>query len=291
MTQLDETAVNVLVDGSAKEGPRRGGVGLLVVWAGPDGHEKMHEESLPYAYEGTTNNRMEIQAVIDALDLVTNRYSPVDAKEFGKIVIHTDSTYVYNGYRAALYKWTGRKWRTQAGTPVLNVERWKELRRLVNRLHRDGLRVEVHLVPGKSDEYTKRVDKLAKRSADSELRRKDDPHDIRKKWSPKNVGKDNVRMRGQEEVVRIIKDEYLRGHRECRYLYEIIDQRSPDYQEVDYAFSLELLDAGHLYRVRFNDDQGYPQIETVLEEYPREEYSKDDYKAQKPGAWESHEQP
>lgn len=286
MTQLDETAVNVLVDGSAKEDPRRGGVGLLVVWAGPDGHEVRYEDSLPYAYEGTTNNRMEIQAVIDALKLVTGRHSPVDATEFGRIVIHTDSTYVYNGYGATLYTWPSRQWKTQADTPVLNAERWKELRRLVNRLHREGFRVEVRLVRGKSDEYTKRVDRLAKHSADSDLRRKDDPHDIRKKWSPKSVGKNSVRMRGQEEVVRVIKDEYLRAHRISRYLYEVIDQRSTDYQAVDYAFSTEMFDAGHLYLVRFNEDQSYPQIEEKVTEYQREDYTYEDYKRGVRGQWE-----
>lgn len=286
MTLLDETAVNVVVDGSAKNKPRRGGVGLLVVWAGEDGHEQRYEDSLPYAYEGTTNNRMEIQAVIDALKLVTSRHSPVDTSKFGKVVIHTDSTYVYNGYRAALYTWVGRKWRTQTDTPVLNAERWKELRRIVNRLHREGIRVEVHLVPGKSDEYTKKADRLAKTSADSGIRRPDDPHDIRRKWSPKTVGKGTVRMRGQREIIRVIKDEYLRTQKVSRYLYEVIDQRSDDYQEVDYAFSTELFEAGHLYAVRFNDEQGHPQIEEKLEEYPREAYTYEAYKAREQGPWE-----
>lgn len=285
MTNLDENAVNVLVDGSAKEGPRRGGVGLLIVWADDDGHEARHEDSLPYAYEGTTNNRMEIQAVIDALKLVTGRYSPVDPHVFGKIVVHTDSEYVYNGFQSALYTWPGRQWTTAEGAPVLNAERWKILRTLVNRLRRERLRIEVRWVPGKSDEYTKKADRLAKASADSALRRPDLPHDIRRKWSPLTVGKGTVTMRGQIEVVRIVKDEYLPTRRVSRYLYEVIDQRSPDYQQVDYVFSYSVLEAGHLYRIRFNDDLGHPQIEEILKEFPREGYTYQDYLQKKPGPW------
>jgi ribonuclease HI len=283
---IDETAVNILVDGSAKPNPGQGGVGLLLIWADSSGDEHFHDESLPYAYEGTTNNRMEIQAVIDALKFVMGRLSPADPLEFGKIVIHTDSLYVYDNHKKALFEWPGQGWRNRHGKPVLNAERWKELRKLIKDLwgiHR--VRVDIKWTPGKRDPHTKRVDRLAKASADSSLTNPDVPTRVRRKWSPRNVEAGNVRMRGQQEIVRVVTDQYLQTQKVYRVKYEIIDAQSDDFQNIDFAFSDHMLSAGHLYRVLFNDDDAHPQIADVLEEFPMETYALADYRAGIPGPW------
>lgn len=288
MPRLDETAVNVVVDGSAKQKPRRGGAGIIVVWVDSSGNEATHEEILPYAYEGTTNNRMEIQAVIDALKLVSGRYSPVDPSAFGKIVVHTDSQYVADNVGNALYNWPKSKWRTTDDTPVLNSERWQELRKIIKRLwDQNRLRVDFVWSPGKRDELTRRVDKLAKRSADSPVRQQDVPTRVRRKWSPTAVRRGSIPMRRQEEVIRVVTDQYLRPQRVYRYLYEVIDPQSSDFGSLDYAFSEKLLNAGHLYKVRFNDQDSNPRIVDVLTEYPKEDFTLDQYRAGVPGPWVS----
>ena len=66
----------------------------------------------------TTNNRMELTAVIEALDAL---------KRPGHIVLHTDSQYVMKGMTEWIRGWKAKGWRTAAREPVKNVDLWKRL--------------------------------------------------------------------------------------------------------------------------------------------------------------------
>jgi ribonuclease HI len=66
----------------------------------------------------TTNNRMELLAVIEALNAL---------KRPSRVVLHTDSTYVHKGITEWLRGWKARGWRTAAKEPVKNVDLWKRL--------------------------------------------------------------------------------------------------------------------------------------------------------------------
>ena len=66
----------------------------------------------------TTNNRMELIAVIEALGAL---------KRASKVVLHTDSQYVMKGITEWLPGWKARGWRTAAKEPVKNVDLWKRL--------------------------------------------------------------------------------------------------------------------------------------------------------------------
>jgi hypothetical protein len=55
-------------------------------------------------------------------------------------------------------------------------------------------------------------------------------------------------MRGQEEVIRVVSDQYLRVQRLYRYMYEVADKMSNDFPLVDYACSELMMGAGHTYR-------------------------------------------
>jgi ribonuclease HI len=267
MVQIDENALNIFVDGSSLPTPRRGGVGLRFVWVDDAGHEQTSDESVAVAYEGGTNNQMELLAPIHALEVVTGRYPPVDPAGFDKVVIHTDSQYLAENFNNAKYVWPKTRWTTRDGRPVLNTAQWKELMKLVQRLDREHwLRVEARWAPGKSDEHTKRVDKLAKQSARSPVKHKLEHQRVRRTFSPKKVEMGSVTMRGQHETVRIVTDKHLRSHRLYHYMYEVMDKESPDYQSVDYIFSDIMLGAGHIYRVRFNEDTANPRIEELLYE-------------------------
>jgi len=70
----------------------------------------------------TTNNRMELMAVIEALTAL-NRPC--------RIVLHTDSQYVQKGITEWIRNWKARGWRTAAKEPVKNVDLWKRLDELV----------------------------------------------------------------------------------------------------------------------------------------------------------------
>ena len=76
------------------------------------------------ASPSTTNNRMELSAVIAALQEVRRH----DDWKFGAIEIFTDSRYLEQGITLWIYRWEGYNWKTSAKKPVKNQDLWKELR-------------------------------------------------------------------------------------------------------------------------------------------------------------------
>jgi ribonuclease HI len=107
----------VFTDGAAKGNPGPGGWGAII--ATPDGHVRELGGGSPH----TTNNQMELTAVIEAL----RRLPKVD----GPIDVCTDSTYVIRGISEWIHGWRRRGWTTAEGKPVLNRELWEKLAALV----------------------------------------------------------------------------------------------------------------------------------------------------------------
>ena len=107
--------VNIFTDGACKGNPGPGGWGAVLEF---DGTEREIFGGEP----ATTNNRMELMAVIEALTAL-NRPC--------RIVLHTDSQYVQKGITEWIRNWKARGWRTAAKEPVKNVDLWKRLDELV----------------------------------------------------------------------------------------------------------------------------------------------------------------
>lgn len=103
--------VVVYTDGACKGNPGPGGWGAIVVRDG-------REEELFGGERQTTNNRMELVAVIRALEAL-----PPAAE----VDLHTDSQYVKNGMESWIHTWKQNGWRTSAHKPVKNVDLWREL--------------------------------------------------------------------------------------------------------------------------------------------------------------------
>jgi ribonuclease HI len=105
------TEVDMWTDGACKGNPGPGGWGAWLVSAG-------HERELFGGEASTTNNRMELTAVIEGLRALTRPC---------RVHLHVDSTYVMNGVRTWMAGWKRNGWRTAAKKPVKNVELWREL--------------------------------------------------------------------------------------------------------------------------------------------------------------------
>ncbi|HSN21791.1 MAG TPA: ribonuclease HI [Usitatibacter sp.] len=109
------TTINIYTDGACKGNPGPGGWGAVLEY---DGTEK----ELYGGERATTNNRMELTAVIEALSAL---------KRPCRVVLHTDSQYVQKGITEWLRGWKARGWRTASKEPVKNVDLWKKLDEVV----------------------------------------------------------------------------------------------------------------------------------------------------------------
>ncbi|MFZ9510758.1 MAG: ribonuclease HI [Burkholderiaceae bacterium] len=137
------SVVEIYTDGACKGNPGPGGWGVLLR-AGTSEKELFGGEA------STTNNRMELRAVIEALSALKR---PCDVK------LHVDSQYVLKGMTEWLQGWKAKGWRTAGKQPVKNVDLWQELDALVNGA---GHRIEWHWVRGHNgDPGNERADKLA----------------------------------------------------------------------------------------------------------------------------------
>ncbi len=108
-------AVEIFSDGACKGNPGVGGWGALLRMGGT-------EKELFGGEPNTTNNRMELTAVIQALTALTR---PCE------VLIHTDSQYVMKGMMEWIDGWKAKGWKTAAKQPVKNDDLWKTLDKLV----------------------------------------------------------------------------------------------------------------------------------------------------------------
>jgi len=139
--------IDIYTDGACRGNPGPGGWAALLSYEG-------QEKELAGAEALTTNNRMELTAVIRALEALKR---PVQARIF------TDSEYVRRGITEWLPGWKARGWRTADRKPVKNQDLWAELEQ------RAGMhRLEWHWVRGHSGvPGNERVDQLANQAIDA----------------------------------------------------------------------------------------------------------------------------
>ena len=108
--------INIYTDGACKGNPGQGGWGAILLC---DNYKK----EIKGSSQLTTNNIMELTAVIESLKLIKNP---------SKIIITTDSTYVKNGITEWIHNWKLKGWKTANKKPVKNKQLWQELDVLTN---------------------------------------------------------------------------------------------------------------------------------------------------------------
>ena len=109
------SAVTIYSDGACKGNPGPGGWGALLV---TDAAGKSREKELCGGEKETTNNRMEMMAVIEALGALKKRC---------KVTVYTDSVYVQKGITEWIHGWKSRGWKTADKKPVKNEDLWRLL--------------------------------------------------------------------------------------------------------------------------------------------------------------------
>jgi ribonuclease HI len=139
--------VEIYTDGACRGNPGAGGWAALL-------RRGTQEREIHGAEPHTTNNRMELTAVIRALEALRR---PVEAR------VYTDSEYVRRGITEWIAAWKARGWRTADKKPVKNQDLWERLDELAA-----AHRIEWHWVRGHSGvEGNERVDRLANEAIDA----------------------------------------------------------------------------------------------------------------------------
>ena len=145
---MTDSIITIYTDGSCKGNPGPGGWGAWLRWGA-------HEKELWGGEPMTTNNRMELTAVIEALSVL---------KRASRVELHTDSQYVRQGITTWIHQWKPRGWLTADRKPVKNVDLWQRLEALATQHH-----VQWHWVKGHAgDPGNERADALANRGADAQ---------------------------------------------------------------------------------------------------------------------------
>jgi ribonuclease HI len=153
MMTTDKQSVVIYTDGACKGNPGPGGWGALL-------RAESSEKELFGGELGTTNNRMEMMAVIQALEAL---------KRPCVITLYIDSQYVLKGMTEWLPGWKAKGWKTAAKQPVKNVDLWQRLDALVNTA---GHHIDWRWVKGHAgDPGNERADELANRGVEKALGR------------------------------------------------------------------------------------------------------------------------
>lgn len=139
---MADKKIIIYTDGACSGNPGKGGWGAILKYGD-------HTKEISGYAELTTNNKMELQAVIEALKLIKKDYD---------IEIFTDSNYVKNGITSWINTWKLNNWKTSKRESVKNKELWLELDELRQKYNINWNWVKGHA----DDELNNRVDELAR---------------------------------------------------------------------------------------------------------------------------------
>jgi ribonuclease HI len=145
----------VFTDGASRGNPGRGGYGSVVV-----GLVSKQVWEFGDREDSTTNNRMEMSAIVRALKEIEKISSDSDYE----ITIYTDSKYVMQGATAWIFGWQKNNWQTKNKTDVLNRDLWEQIAKLIDKKKIEWKHVPGHAgIPG-----NERVDEIGTKFADEE---------------------------------------------------------------------------------------------------------------------------
>lgn len=139
----EENKVVIYTDGACSGNPGAGGWGAVLSYKG-------NSKEIYGGSENTTNNKMELTAVIEALKSL---------KRDCKVEIYTDSQYVKNGITEWINNWKKNNWKTSKKQDVLNKELWQELDSLVQQHKVEWFWVKGHC----NIELNEKADELARK--------------------------------------------------------------------------------------------------------------------------------
>jgi ribonuclease HI len=143
----NKAKVTLYTDGACSGNPGIGGYGAILVYTDLNGIK--HEKEFSQGYKHTTNNQMELLAVIVGLEALKKPCS---------VTVFSDSKYVVDAFNNKwIESWVAKNWRTAGKSPVKNVELWKRLMKAIEQHDVNFIWVKGHA----GHEYNERCDSLA----------------------------------------------------------------------------------------------------------------------------------
>jgi len=110
--------VRIFTDGASSGNPGPGGYGTILLYNG-------HRKELSGGFRKTTNNRMELKAVIEGLSAL---------KRICKVIVYSDSKYIIDPIKKGwIYNWHDKNWKRKPNKTVLNADLWTQLYELINK--------------------------------------------------------------------------------------------------------------------------------------------------------------
>ncbi len=135
--------ITIYTDGACSGNPGPGGYGIVLMY-------NEHKKEIYKGFKKTTNNRMELMAVVEGLNML---------KEKCNVKIYSDSKYVVDAINKGwLNSWVLKNWVRGKNNPVLNVDLWKQLVPLLNEHTVEFIWVKGHA----NNFYNERCDELAR---------------------------------------------------------------------------------------------------------------------------------
>lgn len=143
----------IYTDGACSGNPGPGGWGTRIEFADGQVHELGGRDA------ATTNNRMEMQAAIAALEFLTES----NDIENSPVTLHTDSEYLKNGITKWIKGWKRKGWKTSAGKAVLNKDLWQQLDQLTQTLDKTSVKIDWRYIRGHTgNPGNERCDEIAR---------------------------------------------------------------------------------------------------------------------------------
>ena len=261
-SQLTESrTLLIYADGSVVQN-NIGGVGIRVIHTDSNGDEVQHDASSA-GYSGVTSCQMEIIACRDALKEVSRQKLDI---AIDRIVIKTDSKYVFDNHKMAMFQWNKNKWNNCNGRPLADAHLWEELNSQIKNFNKMHIYVDIEWVPGHGkDAHNREVDQMARKAARLPIPKspKFGPVSI---FTPKRVIASRkleigcVEMKGQRVSIKILAAALFEKQNIWRYEYQILTKSSLFFDRVDQIFCETALDVEKSYYVKFNSETKSPRI-------------------------------
>lgn len=263
---MENETLEIYVDSSVYK--NNGGVGVRILSLGYEGEETFIDLQSA-GYINVNSGQMEIIACRFALEEAMHLKEVIGKKQ---VILYTDSKYVSENYKNAMFHWAGNRWFRKDGSPILDAQDWKMFVKQLKTYENKRLFVNIKWVKGHNvNIHNIAVDLLAKEAArlpvvlipKNKVIYAERPKQL---LVPSKLEIGSVKVSGQDISIQILSCEYLPVQHLWSCKYVVLSKDSPFLGKVDKVCSKTSLDIGKKYLVKLISEQRNPLVEKIYAE-------------------------